>query len=383
MPVKLMFVVAEDWYFYSHRLPIARAALQSGFEVVVATRVNAFAHEIEKEGFRVIPLSLKRESASPASEWQSIRELREIYKAERPDLIHHVALKPILYGSIAALGKPEMKVVNAWAGLGYLVSSSSFKARILRLLIWSGLSVCMRSSNYHVLFQNDDDRDLLARTLRLPVDKTSVIRGAGVDLSRFFPMPEPEGTPVVMLPSRMLWNKGVKEFVMAASLIKAGGLPVRFVLVGDTDVNSPASISHAQLLEWLSRGDVEWWGFQSDMPSTLARANIICLPSYREGLPKVLMEAAASARAIVTTDVPGCRDVVRHGINGLLVEPTDIVGLRDAILTLVRDPLIRRQMGLRGREIAAKEFSESLIASQTLALYRRLLGQDACHNGHA
>ena len=373
MKPKLLFLVTEDWYFWSHRLPIARAALRSGYEVVVATRVGSYGKRICDEGFRLVPLQLSRESYAPWNELRAIRELKRIYRHEQPDIVHHVALKPILYGSIAALGRRDTKVINALAGLGYLVASSSLKARALRQVIWSAFRFLLNRPNSQVLLQNQEDKQFVVRKMKVSPAKAVVIRGAGVDMDLFQPAPEPDGVPLVLLPSRMLWNKGITEFVEAAALLRNKGLDARFVLAGDTDINSPACIPRRQLLDWQASGTVEWWGRCDDMPRVFAQASLVCLPSYREGIPKALVEASASGRAIVTTDVPGCRDIVRQGTNGILVSPRDPVSLANAIATLLKDSATRREMGRRGREIAVNEFSEETVVEQTLALYKELL----------
>lgn len=374
MSLKLLFLVTEDWYFWSHRLPIARAALRNGYEVVVATRVGACGQKIRDEGFRLIPLQLGRESYAPWNELHAIRELLSIYRREQPDIVHHVALKPILYGSIAALRRRDIRVINALAGLGYLVASSSVKARLLSRLVWGSFRFLLGRANSRVLLQNEEDRQFAVTKLRVPKGKTTVIRGSGVDMELFHPVPEPLGVPVVLLSSRMLWNKGIAEFVDAAQRLRNQGLEARFVIAGDTDTSSPSGIPHRQLEAWQASGAVEWWGHRNDMIATLREANLICLPSHGgEGVPKALIEAAASGRAIVTTDVPGCRDIVRQGINGILVAPKDSVGLAHAIGELLKDPARRRDMALRSREIAVSEFSEETVIEQTLALYRDVL----------
>src|SRR5215472_9742022 len=372
MRPKLLFVVTEDWYFWSHRLPIARAALRAGYEVVVATRVSTYADKITTAGFRLIPLQLSRSSYSPREEFRSIRQLRSIYRVERPQIVHHVALKPILYGSIAASGQREMKVVNAFAGLGYLAASSSMKARMLRPMVWSAMRFLLNRPQSHLLLQNREDKDVLMGKLKVPPEKITLIRGSGVNVELFRPTTEPGGTPVVLLASRMLWIKGVQQFVAAAQRLRERGLSARFILAGDGDPNSPSCVPRQELLEWQNSGAVEWWGHNQDMPAVFRQANLVCLPSHGgEGVPKVLMEAAASGRAIVTTDVPGCRDIVRDGINGLLVQRKDPAALARAILQLANNSELRRQMALRGREIVVQEFSEDVVINQTLALYRR------------
>lgn len=371
---KLLFLVHEDRFFWSHRLAIARAAQRNGYEVIVATRVHSYAEQIREEGFRLIPLRLVRESYSPLNELRAIRQMRQIYRTEDPDIVHHVALKPVLYGSISALGRKNIRAINALTGLGYLVASSTRKARFLRLVIWNFFRLFLNKPHQRVLVENPDDKQLLIEKLKVSPERIALIRGSGVDLSRFQPTAEPSGTPVVLLASRMLWIKGIREFVEAAKMLRSKGLNVRFVLAGDSDPSSPSSVPRQQLLEWQSSGSIEWWGHQPDMPRIFEQANLVCLPSHGgEGVPTVLMEAAASGRAIVTTDVPGCRDIVRQGINGRVVPPANSAALAEAIEELLKDPAIRLQMARRGREIVVNEFSEEMIAEQTLALYSELL----------
>jgi len=374
---KILFLITEDWYFWSHRLSIARAALREGFEVVVATRVTGHARKIRDEGFRLIPLRLNRASCSPWQEVLTILELRRLYHREKPDIVHHVAMKPVLYGSLAALGRKSIRVINALAGLGYLAEASSAKAWFLRQFVWNSFRFLLNRRNSHVLLQNEEDKQFVTAKLRVSPATATIIRGAGVDVNLYRPTPELEGVPIVLLPARMLWNKGISEFVEATSLLKGKGLVARFVLAGDSDSASPSAIPRKQLMEWKASGVVELWGHRDDMPQVIAEANLICLPSYREGIPKALLEAAASGRAIVTTDVPGCRDVVRQRINGILVAPKDSVGLANAIEELLKDTARRREMGRRGREIAVSEFSQEIVMEQTLALYREVLRQTA------
>jgi glycosyltransferase involved in cell wall biosynthesis len=371
---KILFVVAEDWYFWSHRRPIASAALQNGYDVFVATRVGDCGEKIIEAGFRLIPLRLDRSSYSLFHELRTVSELRSIYRREKPDIVHHIALKPILYGSIAALGDRRMQVINAFAGLGYLVSSPSFKARMLKRVLWKMFRFLLNRPNSFLLLQNEEDRDLLVAEVGVPIDKTTIIRGSGVDVNEFQAIAEVPGVPIVLLSSRMLWIKGISDFVEAAKLLRARGVHARFVLAGDTDPGSPGAIPREKLQEWQNAGRVEWWGHQQSMSRMLQQSAIVCLPSHGgEGVPKALIEAAASERAIVATDVPGCRDIVRHGTNGLLVPPKNPAALADAIATLLNDPSLRAAMGRRGREIAVNEFSEEKVIQQTLALYRQLL----------
>lgn len=375
--MKLLFVVADDWYFLSHRLPLALAALREGFEVLVATRVRTKGKEILDAGFRLIPLEhLKRETHS-LDELRAIRELRAIYQREKPDIVHVVALKPILYGNIAALGLP-LKIVNAFAGLGYLASSNSPKAWTLRTVIWKAMRFLLNRPHSFTILQNFEDRDFAVDTLGMTSENTEVIMGSGVDLDLFRPLPQPTNIPIVMLPSRMLWNKGVAEFVAAAELLTSTGVHARFVLVGDTDEGSPSAIPRSKLAEWNDSGSIEWWGKMDDMQNVLPQASIICLPSYREGIPKVLIEAAACGRPIVTTDVPGCRDVVQHYVNGMLVPAKNTEVLALTIRVLLGNSDLCARMGDAGRKIAA-HFSQDVVIEKTLVRYGRLTNSGSVH----
>jgi glycosyltransferase involved in cell wall biosynthesis len=375
---KILFVVPDDWYFWSHRRPIASAALQNGYNVFVAARVDAFGDKIIEAGFRLIPLCLDRSSYSLFHELRTISELRNIYRREKPDIVHHIALKPILYGSMAALGNSRMQVINAFAGLGYLVSSPSFKAQALKRVLWKMFRFLLNRPNSFLLLQNREDRDLLVAEIGVPQERTTIIRGSGVDVNEFQAKAESPGIPIVLLSSRMLWIKGVSDFVEAAKLLREKGMNARFVLAGDTDPGSPGAIPREKLQEWQNAGPVEWWGHQQSMSRMLQESAVVCLPSHGgEGVPKALIEAAASERAIVATDVPGCRDIVRHGTNGLLVPPKNPAALADAIALLLNDAPLRAAMGRRGREIAVNEFSEEQVIEQTLALYGQLLSAGA------
>jgi glycosyltransferase involved in cell wall biosynthesis len=375
---KILFVVTEDWYFWSHRRPIATAALQNGYDVFVATRVGNCGEKIVEAGFRLIPLRLNRSSYSLFHELRTVSELRSIYRREKPDIIHHIALKPILYGSMAALGNRRVQVINAFAGLGYLVSSLSFKAQALKRVLWKMFRILLNRPNSFLLLQNREDRDLLVAEVGVPPEKTTIIPGSGVDVNEFQATAEVPGIPIVLLSSRMLWIKGISDFVEAAKLLRARGINARFVLAGDTDPGSPGAIPREKLQEWQNAGPVEWLGHQQSMSRMLQQAAIVCLPSHGgEGVPKALIEAAASERAIVATDVPGCRDIVRPGTNGLLVPPKNPAALADAIAQLLNDAPLRAEMGRRGREIAVNEFSEEKVIQQTLTLYRKLLSGGA------
>ena len=370
---RLVIFVSEDWYFWSHRLPLAIAGKAAGYEVFVITRLSSYGDAIRAHGFALIPIRMTRRTMSLRSELGALREIMGIYRDLRPDVVHHVAIKPVLYGSIAARIAGVSGVVNALTGLGWLFSDGRSRTSVARALVSAALRVLLRRGE--VVVQNPDDLKVVAD---FGIDKRAinVIKSAGVELDRFAPSDQPAGVPIVLLASRMLWSKGVQEFVDAARLLHHRGVHARFVLVGAPDEENPSAVPEATLKDWNDSGAVEWWGRRNDMPQVFALASVVCLPSfYREGVPKVLVEAAACARPIVTTDTPGCREVVRERANGLLVPPRDVPALADAIDLLIRSPDERRRMGACGRRIVEAEFSVESVVDSTLAVYGRVRGQ--------
>lgn len=364
----LLLLVTEDWYVVSHRLPLVRAAVSAGFHVVLACRVQDHGQELRATGAEVIPLlKLRREGRSPLGELAALWELIRLYRRVRPDVAHHVAMKPVLYGTLAAHASSTPRVVNALAGLGYAFTGQG--RGTMRALLASAFRWLFRRSGVVVLVQNRDDAEKVVE-VGVPARKIRIIRGAGVELDRYVPVPPPGGTPIVAVVARMLADKGIREFVTAARSLKAEDCSARFVLVGGEDHANPAHIPRDELRTWVGEGVVEWWGHRTDMPAVLSQSTIVCLPSHREGLPKALLEAAASARPIVATDVPGCREVVHHGVNGLLVPSHDAVALAAAIRQLLDDSDLRIRMGAEGRRLVEADFSAEAVAEQTLALYR-------------
>ena len=370
---RLLLLVTEDWHFWSHRLDLARAARRAGFEVFVATRIAAHADRIRAEGLKVCPLRRLRRGTPSARDLMAVLEIARIYRKVGPDVVHHVAVKPVVYGSWAARLARVPNVVNAIAGLGSSFIGTVAGAGLLRATMKRALRSALATPGSRVIFQNRDDLDYFRTSGVLGDTPALIIPGAGVDPMLFAASPEPTGTPVVMLASRLLRDKGVGEFVAAARALTRRGVDARFVLVGMVDPRNPTGISADQLQAWQAEGVIEWWGHCDDMPRTLRAANLVVLPSYREGFPKVLLEAAASGRAIVATDVPGCREIVRHEENGYLVPSRDIESLAAAIAALLRDPARRAAAGNRGRELAVREFSSDRIAADTIAVYRDLL----------
>lgn len=370
---RLLYLITEDWYFWSHRLDLARVAMQAGFDVSIATRVTDHGDRIRREGFRLFPLTLYRRSRNPFVELSAVLELVRLYRRERPVIVHHVALKPILYGSIAAWCAGVPVVVNAFAGLGYAFTDQNRRGGVLRTCLGHALRLLLKLNGSVVVFQNRDDRDLLVKEGVVALPRTRVIPGSGIDTKVFDIRPPSPGNPIVMLASRMLWDKGIGDFVEAARRLKSDAVSARFVLVGRSDEHNPAAIAPEQLQRWVHEGVVEWWGHRDDMAETLALATIVVLPSYREGLPKVLLEAAACGKPLVAADVPGCRDIVTPGVNGILVHARDPAALAKGIDSLLRDSSLRIAMGMAGREAVVRGFSVERIAGQTVDLYRELL----------
>ena len=372
MKPRILFFITEDWYFWSHRLPIAQGIRNKGFEVLIAAILNKHKERIEKEGFRLIPIGLKRKSKNIIKEINSILEIVRIYRKEKPDIVHHVAIKPILYGSFAARLTGVPYVVNALTGLGFIFIKKGWLASAIRKLIVFIYRLAFLSKNTFAIFQNPEDLKLFVDLHIVKNNRAVLIRGSGVDTAHFLNLPEPAGIPVITLASRMLWDKGIKELVDATRQLHNNGVKCRTVLVGIPDPDNPASIPKHVLRDWHAEGLVEWWGYRSDMADVFAKSNIVVLPSYREGLPKVLLEAASCGRSIVATDVPGCREIVRNNINGFLVPPYDPKTLADALKVLIENPELRAKMGARGREIVKAEFSEEIVVKQTMEVYERI-----------
>ena len=371
---KILFLITEDWYFCSHRLQLAKAASVAGYSIYVATRLSKFRNKIEQEGFSIIPLNMKRNSKNIIREIQSISELVKIYRREKPDLVHQVGMKPVLYGSIAAKFTRVPNVINALAGLGFVFSSNKILAKLLRPWFVIAFRYLLNDKSYKTIVQNPDDEYYLKNYIGISEQNIIMIKGSGVDIDYFKPHPEPQSRPVVItLVSRMLIDKGVTEFVEAIKLLNNERISVRGVLVGDPDDENPTSIPRSQLLSWNEDKIVEWWGEQDDISDVWRKSHIAILPSYREGLPKSLLEAAACGRPIIATDVPGCREIVRNGENGFLVPVKNPQQIAKAIKILINDEKLRNKMGIRSRQIVEAEFSTNKIVTETLSLYRQLL----------
>jgi len=371
---RLLYVYNIPEYFLMRGLSTAKAARDEGFEVHVATPAGPAVERIVSAGFEFHSIVMTRSGVSPTAEVACLASLIRLYRKLKPDLVHHATIKPVAYGGIAARLTGVPAVAHAIHGLGYVFTARGAQVALLRRAVKFALRIAFGHRNQRITFLNREDSEAFLEWGILSHQHGVVVCPVGVDVSVFRPCPEPPPPPVVVLPARLLWDKGVGEFVTAAGILRSRGTKARFVLVGDADPGNPMTVPMRQIRAWVEDGSVECWGWHEDMPAVFARSHVVCLPSYREGLGMVLVEGAACGRPLVATDVPGCREVVRHGVNGLLVPPRDPEALAEAIATLLKDPALRARMGARGREIAVQEFSEERVVRETLELYRQLLG---------
>jgi len=366
---KILFVVPEDYGFISHRSTIAVKLIKSGWRVILLTRVNKHADEIKKLGVTLIELN-QTSGSRYSGVFRTVLKLFKVYKKEKPDIVHHFTIRMAILGSIAARLSGKGNIVNTITGLGSVFIFNEIKYRIFRALITFVLKRNLRYSTTTV--QNHDDYNFI-KNITTPDTKLYLILGSGVDTNRYYPVTKDMQTPIVALPARMLWVKGVREFVEAAKILKEQFVKSRFVLIGDNDDNNPASINRKQLKEWQDSGVVEWWGHCEDMQSVLSKVDIVCLPSYREGLPKSLLEAAAAGLPIVTTDVPGCKEAVEDKMNGFLVTPRSPESLVEPLQSLLESPEMRLRMGKYGRYMAESKFSSNIIDTKFINVYKNLI----------
>ena len=369
---KVILAANTDWYLYNFRLSLANFLKQHSLEVVLVSPPGKYAELLDASGFRWIPWQLGRQTLAPWTEARAFWDLLRIYRKERPHIVHHFTVKPVLYGSLAARLLRIPAVINSITGLGYVFLSQDKKANLLRLPVRAAYRQACKHPNSLAIFENANDRQVFIDHKLIALERTRLIEGVGVDTDRFYPAPEPEGTPVVVFPSRMLWDKGVGTLVEAARILRTR-IPVRVALVGEPDPGNPATITEAQLQSWVEEALVEWWRWQEDMPAVFGKCTVVTLPSLGEGVPTALLEAAASGRAIVTTDVPGCREVVHSGVNGLLVPPQDAPALAEALFTLLTNPDLREAMGIAGRQMVLEKFTNHKVNQATWEVYQEVI----------
>lgn len=370
MKKKILYVCNVDWFFISHRLPIAIAAQNSGLEVHVACHLTNKVKDLELLGFTVHKLDIQRSGTSIIHELKTLFSLFNIVKNISPDLMHVITIKPVLYAGLIAriLSIPTVASVS---GLGFVFIAEGFKNSVLRYCVTKFYRLSLNSPYTKVIFQNATDLDLFLLNGITSLSRSIIIRGSGVDLQLYNVSREPDGDPIVILLARLLLDKGVNEFVEAAKILKEKGVNCTLVLAGDIDDN-PKSLTKHQIEQWVSNRLIEYWGFSSDVNQTYSKCHIAVLPSYREGLPKSLIEAAACGRAVVTTDVPGCRDAIIPNKTGLLVPVKNSLALAEAIEKLCVDENLRREFGKFGRQLAEEAFDIQSVIRIHLNLYNEM-----------
>lgn len=382
--MKLMLFANTDWYLYNFRLSTALHLKEQGVEVVMLSPPGSFGPRFAEHGIRWVTLPMDRASLNPAREAITLRHMVRVLSEERPDLLHNFTVKCAVYGALAAKVARVPAVVNAVAGMGYVFTSNAAMARMLRPIVRVLMRGTLGGGNSRLILQNPDDADAFVKLV--PASNIRLIRSSGVDTARFSPVDRAAdaGRPLrVLLAARLLWEKGIQEFVDAAALVKARGCEMEFLLAGAPDRGNPRSVRQEQVEAWARRGLVKWLGHIEDMPALLRSVDVMALPSYyREGVPKSLIEGAACGLALVTTDLPGCREVVRqHGVDGLHAEPRDAASLAEALLALEADRALLRRLGESARRRAVEDFDEQLVIRRTVEVYEELLAHSGWRSG--
>jgi glycosyltransferase involved in cell wall biosynthesis len=377
VPSRIVLYANTSWYLYNFRLPLAQALKDKGYDVLLISPEGSYGEKLRALGFRWEAVPMQRRSLNPLRELALLWHLVRLFRRERPACVHNFTIKCAVYGSLAAKFARVPARINAVAGMGYVFTSTDLSARLLRPVVRSLLRRALGGENARLILQNSDDVALFERSGLSDRQHIRLIGGSGVDCTRFMAAaraPTRAVLPCVVLAARMLWDKGIAEYVQAARLLRDQGRNVQFVIAGVPDSGNPATIPEDTLRAWVAEGVVEWLGHVDDMPALYARADIVVLPSYREGLPKSLIEAAACALALVASDVPGCRQVVTHEVDGLLVPARNADALAQAIARLLDDATLRLRLGAAAREKTVAEFDERIVIDRTLTVYRELLG---------
>jgi glycosyltransferase involved in cell wall biosynthesis len=366
--MKILLFANTDWFLYNFRLDLAGSILDRGHQLVLVAPQGVYSEQLKVLGFQFIPFPMDRRGMNPVIELVTLVRLYWLYRREQPDLVHHFTIKCVLYGSLVSRLLRIKCVVNSVEGMGYVFTGEESGRKTLRSIVKWFYKLALK--NTRVIFQNPDDRQYFLERHLVDQNQTTLIRSPGVDVHKFFYEPESKDDPLVILPARMLWDKGVSEFVTAARVLLGEGIHARFALVGDSDEGNPTSVPTSQLKAWQEEGVIEWWGWRDDMQAIYRQSHIVCLPSYREGVSKTLIEATASGRPIVTCDVPGCREVVTQGENGVLVPPRNADRLAEALRTLLTSKSSRQRMGAIGRQMAETLFSIELVNARIWEAYQ-------------
>lgn len=374
---KALLLANTDWYLYNFRLPLAGRLRDAGLEVVLVSPPGEYGQRMQDAGFRWIPVDFPTGTGNLLAEADLLRRLVLLYRRERPDLCHHFTIRAVLYGSLAARLSGGMPTVNAVTGLGHLFTDDGLKARSIRLAVQPLYRSILSGRKTRVIFQNEFDKEAFVDLGLVPGNRAVVIRSSGVDCNRFRPLPKDEGEDTggtrVLFAARMLKEKGVMELLEAARLLADKEVRVSFVFAGDPYPGNPSSLTNTELESIFAEESITWLGHVDDMLSLIAASDVVVLPSYREGTPRIIAEAAAMEKPVVATDIPGCAGLVRHMENGILVPVKDSRALADAIELLAAQPDLRETMGRAGRRIVLDEFNEEHVNGRTLEVYRDLI----------
>jgi len=369
--MKILLFANTDWYLYNFRLSLAKALREQGHEVVLLSPYGKYTERLQRQGFRLISFPLQRRRLNPWAELKTIAALVQVYRREQPDIVHHFTMKCVLYGSIAARLASIGAVVNALAGLGLIFSDHCLRRRLLRWIISLLCRLALRRTQ--VIFQNPEDQGAF-RKHKLVGDRAShLIRGSGVDTERFKPRQRARNTDkrYVLLASRLLWAKGVAEFVEAARLVRQQLPNATFLIAGESDAGNPDTIPANVIAGWKRDGNVVLLGHCDDMQELIEKVDLVALPTYYgEGVPRILVEAAACGKPLVATQMPGCTEIVHNNENGLLVPPRDSRALARAIVEILPDEIRCARLGKHSRQLACDEFAEEIVISRTLDVYQ-------------
>ena len=372
---KLLFLVNVDWFFVSHRLGIAKAAIEEGYEVHVATSITNQAAIIRDHGLILHELKISRSGSKILGNLKTFFEIIKIFKEVNPKLVHLVTIKPVILGGIAARFTKIHGVVAAVSGLGSSFLDTGIYGKIKRFFIKRFYKISLSNLNILVICQNQNDIEDVQKISNLPLINFSLIEGSGVSLTKFRYSEDDNEIPNVIMASRLLRDKGVMEFANAARILKESNINLKMILVGEPDPENPSSITRSQVTAWQKEGILEYWGYKDDMENILQQSSIVVLPSYREGFPKILMEAAACGRAVITTDVPGCRDAIYNGVTGVLVPERNSLELANSIKELAINPNLYKEMGKRGRKMAESRFDVDNVISKHFKIYNQVLSR--------
>ena len=375
---KVVLFANTDWYLYNFRLSLAQRLRQDGYEVVLLSPPGDSGPKLQALGFRWEAMPMNRRSLNPLREVFVLAWLVRFLQREKPDLVHGFTIKSAVYGSVASKLAGVPARINAVAGMGYVFTSRDLKARLLKPVVRQLMRSALNGRGSALVLQNPDDVALFKQARIVDDRAIRLIKGSGVDCSRFVARTEDasqEKAPLrVVLAARLLWDKGIAEYVEAARALRKEGRTVKFLLAGSPDEGNPASVAKDAVEGWVKEGLLTWLGHVTDMPKLMSEVDVVVLPSYREGLPKTLIEAAACALPLITTDAPGCREVVsRSGEDGLLIPVRDSAALANAVRQLDDDRKLCRRLGLAARDKAMNEFDENIVISKTLRVYGELL----------